>query len=203
MKITTITVIASLIIFSAALTVTADIARPKTSPSPQGRVALHTSLTIEPDTKGYEAKLQIRQSDLQLLRAALDNAPSDRSVASTIAHSSTRTMIAGLMLFLSISFAGIWLARSKRIDSTVSRNQKVTAAILLVVATISAAAIVTRGNAGPPGYYSWRNLPKSLSEGNPTSGAIDIEIIPDAAVSGTAMKLIIPLRKQGGSGGEE
>lgn len=202
MKITSTLCIAVLIIFAAAFTVIADIARPKPSPLKQGRVALHTSLTIEPDLKGYEAKLQIRQSDLQQLRAALDNLPPDRSLASTIAHSSTRTIVAGLLLFFSISFAGVWLARSKRIG-TISRNQKAAAAIVLVILTLSAAAIVTRGNAGPPGYYSWRNLPKSLSEGDSTSGAIDIEIIPDEAASGTAMKLIIPLRKQGRSGDEE
>ena len=30
---------------------------------------------------------------------------------------------------------------------------------------IGAAAIITRGNAGPPGSYRWRNLPQALAEG--------------------------------------
>ena len=203
MKITSILCIAVLITFAAALTINADIARPKPSPLKEGHTSLHTSLTIQPDMKAYEAKLQIRQSDLQLLRAALDNPSSNGTVASTIAHSSTRTIVAGPLLFFSISFAGVWLARSKRTSSTMSRNQKATAAIFLLVGTLGAAAIVTRANAGPPGFYTWRNLPKFLEQGQSTTGPIDIEIIPDEAANGTPMKLIVPLRKQGGSGDEE
>lgn len=189
--------------FLSSLTIFADIARPKPSPVTEPRVALRTTLTIEPDFKGYQARLQIRQSDLQQLRAALDSMPGDRSVASSITHGSTRTIVAGLLLFLSISFAGVWLARA-RSTSGVGRGQKTAAAILLVVVTLGAAAIITRGNVAPPtGYYSWRNLSKSLAEGNSTTGSLDVEIIPDGAASVSSMKLTIPLRKQGRSADEE
>ena len=67
---------------------------------------------------------------------------------------------------------------------------------MLVVAVIGAAAIITRGNAGPPGSYRWRNLPQALAEGKATAGGVDIEIIPDdARASGANMRLIIPLKK--------
>jgi hypothetical protein len=70
---------------------------------------------------------------------------------------------------------------------------------LVAVATIGVATIITRGNAGPPGYYRWRSLPKSLAEGKSTVGGLDVEIVPDE--QGRNMRLIIPLRKEGG--GEE
>jgi len=180
-------------------TAIADIARPKPPAEKPAKIVLHTGLEIVPDAKAYEARLQITQSDLQNLRAAIEGAPTNRSFAATIAQSPTRTIIAGLLLFLSVSFAGVWLSRSRLKGG---RGQKAVVAGVLVLATLSAAAIITRGNAGPPGYYRWRNLPESLSQGRPTSGGLDIEIVPDDPNSRSGMRLIIPLRKAGGSGDE-
>lgn len=93
-------------------------------------------------------------------------------------------------MFLSVSIAGVLFARS----SSFGRAQKVFGAVMLVVAVVGAAAIITRGNAGPPGSYRWRNLPQALAEGKATAGGLDIEIIPDdARASGANMRLIIPL----------
>ena len=171
--------------------VNADIAKPKQSEKPAVRNVLHTSLEITTDPKAYEAKLQITESDLKTLRAALDGAAGNTPIAASIAQSPTRTIIAGLLMFLSVSIAGVLFARS----SSFGRAQKVVGAVILVVAVISAAAFITRGNAGPPGSYRWRNLPQALAEGKPTAGGLDIEIIPDDARTGANMRLIIPLKK--------
>jgi hypothetical protein len=166
-----------------------DIARPKPSPSPQQpRIVLHTSLTIVPDNKAYEARLQISQSSLQELRAALINTPAGESMTQRIAHSSKRTMLAGLFMFLSLSFAGVWLARSGH-----TRGHKAVVALFMGAVVIGAAAIITRANAGPPSSYLWRKLPQNLTKGTPTYGGIDIEIVPDAN-DGSGMKLVIPTR---------
>lgn len=170
-------------------TANADIAKPK-QPEKVGKYVLHTSLEIVPDPKAYEAKLQITESDLKSFRAALDGA-GNPTIAASIAHSPTRTIIAGLLMFLSVSIAGVLFARS----SSFGRAQKVVGAVMLVVAMIGAAAIITRGNAGPPGSYRWRNLPQALAEGKSTAGGLDIEIIPDDARTGANMRLIIPLKK--------
>lgn len=177
------------LLLATAMPAFADIARPKPSPSPQQpRIVLHTRLTIVPDNKAYEARLQISQSGLQELRAALANTPANQSMAQHIAHSSTRTMLAGLFMFLSLSFAGVWLARSVQ-----TRGQKAIAALLMGTAVIGAAAIIARANAGPPGSWYWRKLPQNFSKGAPTSGGVDIEIVPDSN-DGSGMKLIIPSR---------
>ena len=187
---------ACFVLFVTTQIVNADIAKPK-QPQKAARYVLHTSLEIVPDSKTSEAKLQITESDLKTLRAALDGAAGNTPIAASIAQSPTRTIIAGLLMFLSVSIAGVLFARS----SSFGRAQKVVGAVILVVAVIGVAAIITRGNAGPPGSYRWRNLPQALAEGKATAGGLDIEIIPDDARTGANMRLIIPLKKS--SPGEE
>ncbi len=180
----------TMILLMTAMPVLADVARPK--PSPESKIILHTSLQIVPDAKAYEARLQISADALKYFRAALNEVPANPSLAQRIAHSSTRTIIAGLLLFMSVSLGGVWLARSAR---SKPRHQKAAAAVLVGIAMLGAAAIITRGNAGPPSYYAWRNLPEALSQGRATQGGIDIEIVPE----GSGMKLIVPLKnKQNG-----
>ena len=175
------------LLLATAITTYSDIAKPKASPD-LPKIVLHTSLTIVPDNKAYEGRLQIPQSDLQEFRAALANMRANESMAQRIAHSPTRTMLAGLFMFLSLSFAGVWLARSVQ-----TRGQKAVAALLMGTAVIGAAAIIARANAGLPGSYLWRKLPQNFSKGTPTYGGIDIEIVPDAS-DGSGMKLIIPAK---------
>lgn len=188
----------SLLLLTFTAVADADLPKPKQSPKAnESRVVMHTSLEIAPDSKLYEARLQIPQSQLQNLRAALDAADGNTTIAASVTGTPTRTIIAGSLLFLSLSFAGVWLARSRN-----SRMKKAITAAVIVMATIGTAAIITRGNAGPPGYYRWRNLPQALSDGKPTAGGVDIEIIADSPDSRAGMKLLIPLRKTN-QGGEE
>jgi len=191
------------VLFSAVLA-NADL-KPPTKPSnqnaaqpaPEPKYILHTGLEITTDPKAYEAKLQISQSQLQSLRAALDSGPGNPAVVGGIALSAPRTIIAGLLMFLAVSIAGVLLARS----SSFGRAQKAVAAIVIVAVVLGAAAIITRGNAGPPGSYRWRNLPQALAKGESTVGRVDIELVPDDQLSGR-MRLIIPLKKQNTTGEE-
>lgn len=194
-------VFACCVVLLSAVLANADL-RPPTKPANQKpatetKYVLHTGLEITTDAKAYEAKLQIPQSQLQSFRAALDSAPGNPPVVGGIALSSSRTIIAGLLMFLAVSMAGVLLARS----SSFGRTQKALGAIVIVAVVLGAAAIITRGNAGPPGSYRWRNLPQALSEGKATIGGVDVEIVPDEQVSGR-MRLIIPLKKQNTSGEE-
>ena len=176
-------------------TVNADLPKPKT-PERVSRIVLHTSLEIATDPKAYEAKLQITESELRSLRAGLDEAAGRAPAALNFYYSPTRTIIAGLLMFLSVSITGVLVARS------LGRRQKAVVAAIAVVVMLGAAAIITRGNAGPPGSYRWRGLPQALAEGKATSGGLDIEIIPDDARTGANMRLVIPLKKQSGPGEE-
>jgi hypothetical protein len=179
------------VLLTAVSTVHADVPKPKT-PDKQAKPVLHTSLEIVPDPTVYEAKLQISQSDFKNFRVALDGDPGNAPLVGGLAFSAPRTIIAGLLMFMAVSVAGVMIARS----SSFGRTQKTVGAALLVVIVLGAAAIITRGNAGPPPSWRWHNLPQALAEGKPTIGGVDVEIVPDGQMNGRTMRLIIPLKKQ-------
>ncbi|HEV2835460.1 MAG TPA: hypothetical protein VGW58_09095 [Pyrinomonadaceae bacterium] len=175
----------------AAQTIVADIAKPK-SPPQSTKVVLQRKLEVVPDGKVWQARLQISQSDLQELRAALDGGGSNTAAVFSVAQSPVRTIIAGVLLFLSVSFAGVWLARSAR-NSSANRGRKAIAAGVLIVAVLGAAAIITRGNAGPPpSYLNWTRLSKNFAQGRTTSGDFVIEVVPDQPNTPPGVKLLVP-----------
>lgn len=192
MKRTFVLCAAALLLTGSALFAFGDIARPKPTPA-QGKVVFHTGLQIVPDSKAYEARLQISQETLQRIREATANSSSNTSMTQRIMQSSTRTVMAGMFMFLAISFAGVWLARS-----TQRRGQKAIAGALLVAGMLGAATVIVRANAGPPGYYYWQKLPENLTKGQGTRGGLDIEI-----VSGDdGIKLILPMKTNKAPGEE-
>lgn len=179
-------------------TATADVPKPK-PPAQPSKIVLRRTLEIVPDGRVFQARLQLSQSDLQELRAAMDAAGGNTGVAASIAQSPVRTIVAGLLLFLSVSFAGVWLARA----SSAGRARKAVAAGILVVAVLGAAAIITRGNAGPPpGYFNWMRLSKNFAQGRATSGEMVIEVVADEPNRTPGIKLLIPYNSKQ-SGDEE
>ena len=171
-------------LLASALYAFGDIARPKPTPV-EGKTIFYTGLTIVPDSKSYEARLQISQETLKRIQAAGANMGGPPSVVQSVMHSSTRTIMAGLFMFLAVSFAGVWFARSSQ-----RRNHKAIAAVLLIAAVFGIGTVLVRANAGPPGYIRWQNLPQALKDGKATSGGLNIEIVP----GDENIKLIIPLR---------
>ncbi len=180
---------AALLLIASAVYTFGDIARPKPTPTPTpeaGKIVFHTGLQVVPDSKLYEARLQISQQTLQRIREATANMSANQSMTQRLMHSSTRTMVAGLFMFLAVSFAGVWLARSGQ-----RRNHKIAVGLVLGMAVLGATAIIVRANAGPPGYYYWQKLPENLTKGEPTRGGLNIEIVPGDESS---IKLIVPMR---------
>ena len=180
MKRTLFASLAILALLASAIYAFADIARPKPSP----RSLMYSGLTITTDPKAYEAKLVISEDTLKHLQEAAGRNGGDAAL-SQITHSSTRTIMAGLFMFLAISFAGIWFARSNQ-----QRSTKAIAAVLLVAGVFGIGTMIVRANAGPPGYIRWQNLPQALKDGRPTSAGVEIEIVPGDG----QIKLIVPLK---------
>ncbi len=188
MKRTVVLCAAALVLVAAAVYSFGDIARPKDTPTPrEGKTVLFTSLTVKPDSKASEARLQISQSTLQSIVHEAGNLSSNESMTERLMHSSARTMMAGLFMFLAVSFAGVWFTRSSQ-----RRNHKTIAAALLIAMVFGLATVIVRANAGPPGYLRWQGLPQNLKAGKITGGGVSIEIVPgdDSTIS-----LIVPLRK--------
>jgi hypothetical protein len=186
--------ILSLLVISlmlTAITAYADIARPKPSPAaPEPKYVTNTGMQIVSDPKAYNARLQISQATLNQLRETMNAGSTSQSFTDRIANGSTNTIVAGMFLFLSVSFAGVWFARS----GSQGRNPKAAAAALVIVAFVGAAAIITRANTAPPSGWAWRNLPRNLNDGRGTTGSVDIEIVPE----GFGVKLIVPVPKNPG-----
>ncbi|HJZ82772.1 MAG TPA: hypothetical protein VKD91_20575 [Pyrinomonadaceae bacterium] len=162
-----------------------DVARPKASPVAP-RPALYTGLIITSDPKASEARLIISEGTLKSLQEAAARS-GNGSLGAQITHSSTRTIVAGLFMFLAVSFAGVWFARSEK-----RRTHKAIAAVFLVAIVFAITTVIVRANAGPPGYVRWGNLPEALKAGKETEGGVDIVVVP----GDEDMKLIIPLRKK-------
>lgn len=163
-----------------------DIEHPKSSATPEVRTIAYSRLTIVSDNKPWDATLQISEGALKRIQEGAAHRGDSVSLTQSITHSSTRTIMAGLFMFLAISFAGVWLARSKE-----RHNAKAIAAVLVVAFIFAFATIMVRANAGPTGYIYWHNLPQSLKDGKETSGGLNIQIVPG---DDSEMKLLIPLR---------
>lgn len=177
----------TLIVLSGAPAARADIARPNPSPSPKIKYVMNTGIEIVPDPKAYGARLEISQRALNELREAMEPKATSQLFGGSMTNGSMRTVIAGVFLFMSLSFAGVWLARSGGLRKT---SQKAAAILLMGTAVLGAAAIITQANAGPPPSYLWRNLPKNLNSGKPTHGGVDIEIVQ----SGSGIRLVVPIK---------
>lgn len=170
----------------------ADIAKPKPSPD-KPKTVLYAGLVVSSDPKAYEARLQISEGTLKHLQDAAANNGSGGSMAQRVIHSSTRTIMAGTFMFLAVSFAGIWFARSGQ-----RRKHKAVAAVVLIAIVFGLATVIVRANAGPPGYIRWQNLPQALKDGKETQGGVEIQIVP----GDEDIKLIVPLRKTNQPGEE-
>src|SRR5204863_7846092 len=129
-----------------------------------------SGLTITSDPKAFEARLVISENTLKNLQEAGARNGGGAALSQQIMHSSSRTIMAGLFMFLAISFAGIWFARSSQ-----RRNTKAIAAAILVAAIFGVGTIMVRANAGPPGYIRWQNLPQNLKYAKVNRGGVIIE----------------------------
>jgi cytochrome bd-type quinol oxidase subunit 1 len=188
MKRILISAAATCALLASAVFAFGDLAKPKPSPTPQeGKVVLYSGLIVAADNKAWDARLQIPAETLKDIQKAAANNGSSSSMLQSITHSSTRTMMAGLFMFLAISFAGVWLARSNQ-----RRSAKAIAAVLVIAFALGVATVMVRANAGPPGYIRWQNLTQNLKDGKETTGGVDIEIVPGDG----QIKLIMPLRNK-------
>src|SRR3989442_6737713 len=194
MKRTLIVSTAICALLASAIYAFGDIARPKTSPAPAAKTVLYTSLTVTPDSKLYEARLQISQRTLQEIAKEAGNPSSNQSTTQRLMHSSPRTIMAGLFMFLAVAFAGVWLARSGQ-----RRNHKTIVAVFMIAGFLGLATVLVRANAGPPGYVYWQNLPTNLTKGKPTSAGVNIEIVPG---DDSEIKLVVPVRNTNRPGEE-
>jgi hypothetical protein len=191
MKRTLISGAAIFALLATAVFAFGDIARPKTIS--ESKPVLYTRLVVKPEAQAYEGRLQISAETLKQIAKAAEGA-STTSTTQRLMHSSSRTIVAGLFMFLSISFAGVWFARSAQ-----RRNHKAIVAVVTLAACLGLATIIVRANAGPQGLYYWQHLSDNLNKGKSTDGGVIVEVVPG---DDPIIRFVVPVKKKSGSSEE-
>lgn len=120
-------------------------ATPKPAPTPKQKKSIDTMLSIYLDRDAKDARLIIPKSQIQQLRAELDEL--DGGVQNTArSFTGTQTVVSGMFLTLAFVFGGVWLARSGKTVSKNGRALGIGAFLFLG----GAFATFVFANAGPP-----------------------------------------------------
>lgn len=133
-----------------ALVAFADVRLPDT-PTPKQSKKIDTRLRISISKDAKEARLRIPKSQIQQLRAELDELDGGESTAATtFSFSRMQTIVSGLFLSLAFVAGGVWLARSR---SGGGKSETKTAKTLIIGAGLfltGAMATIAFANVGPP-----------------------------------------------------
>jgi hypothetical protein len=112
--------------------------------------SIQTTMMIHLKSDATEAKLIIPRSQIQQLRAQLEeldnSSENTAAVVSSGGITRTQTIVSGLFLSMAIVFGGIWFVRSGK---NASKTVKIAAIAVLLLGTGSVATLVL-ANAGPP-----------------------------------------------------
>lgn len=123
----------------------ADIRLPET-PKPANNKSIETTLSVRIDRNAKEAKLIIPKNQLKQLRAELESLDDESGTSASFSFSKTQTIISGMFMSLALVFGGVWLARSRKIDTKANKILVIGSALFLS----SAVATIVYANAGPP-----------------------------------------------------
>lgn len=140
--------ILSLCVFVAlfSIAIFANEPPPRPTPKPDSKKSIETNLNIKIDKNAKEAKLIIPKSQLKQLRAELEELDNESDTNTSAGFSKTQTVISGIFLSLAFVFGGIWVTRSRKIDTKAGKTL-VAGTVLFCVGSL---ATIAFGNAGPP-----------------------------------------------------
>ena len=176
----------------------ADIRLPDT-PTPKPPKSIDSTMTIRFDKKAKDATLVIPKAQLKQLRAELEQLDNETNTASNAGFTRTQTIMSGLFMSLAMVFGGVWLTRSRKINTKVGKTL-VAGAVLFCVGSL---ATITFGNAGPPAEL--RQITSKLFDKkvftywNSAYGKIKIQVSENA----NGVELIVPEVKEVAKPGEE
>ncbi|HKP73675.1 MAG TPA: hypothetical protein VJT82_12095 [Pyrinomonadaceae bacterium] len=156
----------------------------KEKPLPASRMVIESRGDVR------EARLQIPRGMYKQLRAEIDADSNPQPAASTAGLRSTRTIIAGVFLSLSLAFAGVFVVRTR------SRATKQIALVALVFFGVAGAfAFKSLANAGPPypRLLDAGTLSNATTPGAALDGAVRVEIVDE----GSEIKLVVPAKETG------
>jgi hypothetical protein len=128
-----------------SITVYANEPPPNPTPKPKANKSIDTNLRVEIRRDAKEAKLLIPKNQLKQLRAELEGLDDpDDTFAFSI--SKTQTVISGMFVSLAFVFGGVWLMRSRKIETKASKILVIGSVLFLSGAVVT----MVYANAGPP-----------------------------------------------------
>jgi hypothetical protein len=128
-----------------SITVYANEPPPNPTPKPKANKSIETNLRVEIRRDAKEAKLLIPKNQLKQLRAELEGLDDpDDTLAFSI--SKTQTVISGMFVSLAFVFGGVWLMRSRKIETKASKILVIGSVLFLSGAVVT----MVYANAGPP-----------------------------------------------------
>lgn len=139
-------VFAAIFLVIASSVALADLAPPPGKSASRVKKPLTTTLSIKLDRNATEAKLVIPRSQLNQLRAELDELDNDGNVTAAVAaepasFARLQTIVSGVLLSLTLVFGGLWFVRSGRSPKALT---------ILTVAGVVSTATFVYANVGPP-----------------------------------------------------
>lgn len=135
-------------VFIALLSIAifADVRVDTPTPKPKTGKSIETLLRVDIKKDAKEARLLIPKNQLKQLRAELEELDDDSGNTASLGFTKTQTIISGLFMTLAFVFGGVWLSRSRKIDTRASK--------ILVIGSVlflsGAVATIAFANAGPP-----------------------------------------------------
>ena len=124
----------------------ADEAPPRPTPKPKANKAIDTTLYVQIKRDAKDATLIIPKDQLKQLRAELEELDVDSDNTASANFTKTQTIVSGMFLSLAFVFGGVWLVRSRKIDTKTSKTLVIGSVIFLS----GAVATIVYANAGPP-----------------------------------------------------
>ena len=185
------------LIIALALTAFADVRLPDT-PTPKQSKKIDTQMYISIDKDAKEARLRIPKSQIQQLRAELEQLDDSDATAAS-GFSKTQTVVSGLFLSLAFVFGGVWLARSRSKSETKTGKALVVGAGLFLTGAMATLAFA---NAGPPPEarsLTGKIFSNSVHVYKRASGKIRLETTDET----DRIELIVPDVKRDDRTGEE
>ncbi len=172
---------------------------PKPTPAPKELKTIESTMYIRFDKTAKVATLLIPKDQLKQLRAELEQIDSDSNTASTGGFTRTQTIVSGLFMSAAMLFGGVWLTRSRSIQTKAGKTM-IAGAVLLGLGSF---ATIAFANAGPPAEL--RQITSKLFDKkvftywNSASGRVKIQVSEGRG----AVELIVPDPKEEGKTGSE
>lgn len=131
-------------LFSTA--VFTDVRVDTPTPKPKAGKSIETLLRVDIKKDAKEARLLIPKNQLKQLRAQLEELDDSSDTTAALSFTKTQTVISGMFLSLAFVFGGVWLSRSRKIDTKANK--------ILVIGSVlflsGAVGTIAFANAGPP-----------------------------------------------------